>query len=57
MLIDADVELVNKVTLLKTLWDDVVVDEQVIFQSLKELRKRQRGFYLDFIPVPFPRLA
>lgn len=39
VLIEADGELVSKETLLKTVWDDVVVDEQVIFQSIKELRK------------------
>ena len=38
-LINANGELVSKDTLLKTVWDDVIVDEQVIFQSVKELRK------------------
>jgi len=32
-------EVVSKDTILATIWDDVSVDEQVIFQSIKELRK------------------
>ena len=38
-LIEANGELVSKAALLDKVWDDVVVDEQVIFQSIKELRK------------------
>ena len=38
-LIQANGELVSKETLLNEVWEDVVVDEQVIFQSVKELRK------------------
>ncbi|WP_286264616.1 winged helix-turn-helix domain-containing protein [Thalassotalea atypica] len=32
-------QVVSKNTILMTIWDDVNVDEQVIFQSIKELRK------------------
>ncbi len=32
-------ELISKETMLSVIWDDVAVDEQVIFQSIKELRK------------------
>ena len=32
-------ELVTKENFLSTVWDDVTVDEQVLFQSVKELRK------------------
>lgn len=39
VLIEANGELVTKDTLLQRVWSDVVVDEQVIFQSIKELRK------------------
>ena len=38
-LIAANGELVSKEVLLSTVWHDVVVDEQVVFQSIKELRK------------------
>lgn len=39
ILIEANGELVSKITLLESVWDDVIVDEQVVFQSIKELRK------------------
>lgn len=32
-------EIISKEYMLSTIWDDVSVDEQVIFQSIKELRK------------------
>lgn len=32
-------EVISKTQMLSTIWDDVGVDEQVIFQSIKELRK------------------
>lgn len=32
-------EIISKERMLITIWDDVAVDEQVIFQSIKELRK------------------
>lgn len=32
-------EIISKDRMLSTIWDDVNVDEQVIFQSIKELRK------------------
>lgn len=43
-LIEANGELVSKAELLNTVWDDVVVDEQVVFQSVKELRKLFSGY-------------
>ena len=39
LLIEGKGEIVSKNFILKTVWDDVQVDEQVIFQSIKELRK------------------
>ncbi|MEX0300762.1 MAG: winged helix-turn-helix domain-containing protein [Kordiimonas sp.] len=39
LLIEAEGQLVDKEFILRTIWDDVNVDEQVIFQSIKELRK------------------
>ncbi|WP_076410519.1 winged helix-turn-helix domain-containing protein [Shewanella sp. UCD-KL12] len=39
LLIETQGEVVSKSTILSHVWDDVVVDEQVIFQSIKELRK------------------
>lgn len=32
-------ELISKQEMLDIIWDDVLVDEQVVFQSIKELRK------------------
>jgi transcriptional activator of cad operon len=51
MLITSE-ETVSKQSILNTIWDDVVVDEQVIFQSIKELRKLFAG--RDVIKT-FPR--
>lgn len=39
LLLEARGELVSKQEILKKVWDDVAVDEQVVFQSVKELRK------------------
>ena len=39
LLLSSPKEVVSKETILGTIWDDVSVDEQVIFQSIKELRK------------------
>lgn len=39
LLIEARGVVQSKEHILKTIWNDVVVDEQVIFQSIKELRK------------------
>ena len=39
MLLEAEGEIVSKEQLLNKIWDDVLVDDQVIFQSIKELRK------------------
>jgi DNA-binding winged helix-turn-helix (wHTH) protein/tetratricopeptide (TPR) repeat protein len=39
MLLDGKGHIQSKENILKTIWNDVVVDEQVIFQSIKELRK------------------
>jgi DNA-binding winged helix-turn-helix (wHTH) protein/tetratricopeptide (TPR) repeat protein len=42
-LIEASGQIVSKDTLLQAVWDDVSVDEQVVFQSVKELRKLFQG--------------
>ena len=39
LLLQSPKEVVSKEKILSTIWDDVNVDEQVIFQSIKELRK------------------
>ncbi|UTW59540.1 winged helix-turn-helix domain-containing protein [Kordiimonas sp. SCSIO 12603] len=39
LLTEARGELVSKQEILRRVWDDVSVDEQVVFQSIKELRK------------------
>lgn len=39
LLIESQGEILSKTHILQTIWNDVVVDEQVIFQSIKELRK------------------
>ena len=39
VLLEADGEIVSKPDLLNTVWNDVVVEEHVIFQSITELRK------------------
>jgi DNA-binding winged helix-turn-helix (wHTH) protein len=39
LLLEYQGEIVSKETMLKTVWADVIVDEQVIFQSINELRK------------------
>lgn len=39
LLIEANAELVSKEVILATIWDDVLVDDQVVFQSIKEIRK------------------
>lgn len=39
LLTEARGELVSKQEILRKIWDDVSVDEQVVFQSIKELRK------------------
>ncbi len=39
LLIEVKGETLSKQHILQTIWNDVVVDEQVIFQSIKELRK------------------
>jgi len=39
LLIEHQGEIVSKEVMLKTIWADVIVDEQVIFQSINELRK------------------
>jgi DNA-binding winged helix-turn-helix (wHTH) protein/tetratricopeptide (TPR) repeat protein len=39
LLIEAEGKTLSKQHILQTIWNDVVVDEQVIFQSIKELRK------------------
>ena len=39
LLLDGKGQIQSKENILHTIWNDVVVDEQVIFQSIKELRK------------------
>lgn len=39
LLLDGKGQIQTKENILNTIWNDVVVDEQVIFQSIKELRK------------------
>ncbi|MBT0584813.1 winged helix-turn-helix domain-containing protein [Alteromonas oceanisediminis] len=39
LLLESAGKTVSKKVILETVWDDVVVDDQVIFQSIKELRK------------------
>ncbi|PHS18491.1 MAG: hypothetical protein COA86_07280 [Kangiella sp.] len=43
MLIEANGAVVDKRTILSQVWDGVLIDDQVIFQSIKELMK------VDFI--------
>jgi DNA-binding winged helix-turn-helix (wHTH) protein/tetratricopeptide (TPR) repeat protein len=52
LLIDAKGQIQSKEIILQTIWNDVVVDEQIIFQSIKELRKIFNGS--DVIKT-FPR--
>ena len=47
LLLEAQNEIVTKKAILEQVWDDVLVDDQVIFQSIKELRKLFSG--LDVI--------
>lgn len=44
LLVRARGEVVSKEHILGSIWDDVLVDEQVIFQSIKEIRKLFRGY-------------
>jgi DNA-binding winged helix-turn-helix (wHTH) protein/tetratricopeptide (TPR) repeat protein len=39
VLLDANGEIVSKSTLLKQVWDDVIVEDHVVFQSIAEIRK------------------
>ena len=39
LLLEGKGQIQSKENILQTIWNDVVVDEQVIFQSIKELRK------------------
>ena len=39
LLLNSPNQVISKADMLTTIWDDVTVDEQVIFQSIKELRK------------------
>lgn len=43
LLMEAEGEVVSKADILARVWDDVIVDEQVVFQSIKELRKLFAG--------------
>jgi len=47
LLIESHAKVVSKKDILEQVWDDVLVDEQVIFQSIKEIRKIFTG--LDVI--------
>jgi transcriptional activator of cad operon len=52
VLLVSSTKMVSKQQILDEIWDDVVVDDQVIFQSIKELRKLFEG--IDVIKT-YPR--
>jgi len=44
LLVESPGQIISKQTILNEVWDDVITDDQVIFQSIKEIRKIFNGY-------------